>query len=117
MNTLSIFIYLIDILTSLEVFIAICVSASIVAIGISYLATYGDKYPSETAIEHCTNVKNTLLPYIIGGVFLLVLIPSPKTMYLIGASEIAEVTIQTEEINKVRQIINKKLDDLLEEQK
>jgi len=41
-------------------------------------------------------------------------IPSESTLYMIGASQVAEVAIQTEEMGKVRTIINDKLDSMLE---
>lgn len=48
--------------------------------------------------------------FIISGV-----VPSKETMYLIAASELGEAVLETPELDKVRQIINGKLDSFMEE--
>lgn len=45
------------------------------------------------------------------------IIPSAKTLYLIAASEIGEEVLISEEGQKLRQVINERLDEIIQEEK
>ncbi len=122
MNDLSLIIYLISVISKLGgalefLIIAIMVAGGLLAIPslIVYAEEYDDDEKQKKGLLFLDIYKKT-------GITLCCLflvnsfLPSERTMYLMAASELGEEIINTEEFNKVKTIINKKLDEYLIEE-
>lgn len=122
MNDLSLIIYLISVISKLGgalefLIIAIMVAGGLLALPslIVYAEEYDDDEKQKKGLLFLDIYKKT-------GITLCCLflvnsfLPSERTMYLMAASELGEEIINTEEFNKVKTIINKKLDEYLIEE-
>lgn len=90
MNTLSLLIYLSSVIPSVGVFLVFAGG-----LGIPILTIVGAFWSGETD----TNQFGKLKPYFITcavAVFIAVLIPDQKTIYMIAASEMGEAVVTTE---------------------
>ena len=110
MNSLSWFMYWAGVVGSFNVFITMifivaCLGFPLVAV------ILGVEGSSE---EVWKKYRQTLFASLI--IFSLSnFIPSQKTLYMIAASEVGEEVLKTEEANKLRIILNDKLDEMLHE--
>lgn len=108
MNTLSLFIYLASIMNKVEAFfitfgtIGILIGFIVTAISLTEKIEYLKKYGKILLI-----MGFTFLP-------LGVLIPDRDSIYLILASEAGEELARTETAKKVYEVLNKRLDEMLE---
>ncbi len=122
MNDLSLIIYLISVISKLGgalefLIIAIMVAGGLLALPslIVYAEEYDDDEKQKKGLLFLDIYKKT-------GITLCCLflvnsfLPPERTMYLMAASELGEEIINTEEFNKVKTIINKKLDEYLIEE-
>ena len=122
MNDLSLIIYLISVISKLGgalefLIIVIIVAGGLLAIPslIVYAEEYDDDEKQKKGLLFLDIYKKT-------GITLCCLflvnsfLPSERTMYLMAASELGEEVINTEEFDKVKTIINKKLDEYLIEE-
>ncbi len=122
MNDLSLIIYLISVISKLGgalefLIIAIMVAGGLLALPslIVYAEEYDDDEKQKKGLLFLDIYKKT-------GITLCCLflvnsfLPSERTMYLMAASELGEEVINTEEFDKVKTIINKKLDEYLIEE-
>lgn len=128
MNSLSIFLYLIDVLDGVADFAAfmaiISFVASLLGAAIFIVATSeaNKKHRSDEQREEDRKLaksskpwlKRAILTFFIVSVIVL-LIPSQKTMYLIMGSEVSQEIINSETGKRVQNAINKKLDEYLGE--
>ena len=123
MNELSFLIYLIDVFNSINSFTGVMSFIAIISfIIVSFLTTVSLYcYQAQDTDENLAayNAFQRGLKYIIVVCFIVVplniLVPNQNTMYMIAASEVGEEVIMSPEIDKVRTIINEKLDEILEE--
>ena len=119
MNTLSWILYLLDVYNGVLGAIIVVTVMSGIAAGVStivYFLTIERAFKSEEVTNDQTKyiAKRTIPIFIIASI-LAILLPAPKTMYAIVASELGEQVLMESdlpELKKVRDIINKKLDEL-----
>ena len=141
MNDISWFLYAVDLLGGLSDFsIAASICSAFIGGGgliaffisradikhakirnVEWQAKYKEDYAEPSEIETMSKIEalglRTLRVCIYtfcGFVFLSLIIPSPKTMYLILGSEVGETAITSETGQRVHDAINKKLDEYLE---
>lgn len=116
MNSLSWFMYWAGVVGSFNMFIGIififaCFVFPIAAVLIGINDDYRDDIQTARLWE---KYRQALFASLI--IFALSnFIPSQKTLYMIAASEMGEEVLKTDEANKLRIILNDKLDEMLHE--
>lgn len=96
MTTLSIFLYLADILNSLSAFFTIC---GILCLLVPFYAFIG-KY--EFNIENPGKCFKLCIPITVLCFLIACVIPDKKTMYMIAGVELANSVMQSDDFNKVK---------------
>lgn len=96
MTTLSIFLYLADILISLNVFASIC---GILCVLVPILAFF---LQDELNIENLGKVFKWCIPIAVLCFLIACVIPNKKTMYMIAGVELANSVMQSDDFNKVK---------------
>lgn len=114
MNSLSLFLYFVDVLISLS-YLLHAVSMVGIAIFTAFVIgtaiTCGDFLPHDRSI---LIKKIKPFAYALGIVMLLnVVIPSERTMYLILGSELGEEMITSETGQRVFDVVNKRLEEYI----
>lgn len=127
MNSLSWFLYIVDVVGSLGgalsfftgfMFIAVLTFALYGAANRSFSQSYPELASSKKEAVIAKNVFASLPKYIkitIVMVLFDTLIPSTRTLYMIAGSEFSEDAIMSETGKRVQDAINKKLDEYLTE--
>ncbi len=127
MNNLSWFLYAVDVISATDVFFRGAAIISLFAIvpliisGFAFrdFATY-DKEKHDNLMSSSRKCFNWIPKLaVITVIFMLAatLTPSEKTMYMIAGSEFGEDMAQSETGRRVKDAINKKLDEYLSEEK
>ena len=96
MTTLSIFLYLADILNSLNTFVAIC---GILCLFVPFFAFLGQ---DEFNIENPGKCFKWCIPIAVFCFLISCVIPDKKTMYMIAGVELTNSVMQSEDFNKVK---------------
>ena len=96
MTTLSIFLYLADILISLNVFASIC---GILCVLVPIFAFF---LQDELNIENLGKVFKWCIPIAVLCFLIACVIPNKKTMYMIAGVELANSVMQSDDFNKVK---------------
>ena len=122
MNDLSLIIYLISVISKLGgalEFLILGIMAAGAVLALPCIIMYADEYDDDEKKKRFFLIVDA---YKKAGITLCCLflvnsfLPSERTMYLMAASELGEEIINTEEFDKVKTIINKKLDEYLIEE-
>ncbi len=128
MNNLSLFLYLADVIYQVGTFLmVVCVLCPSVYV-VHRLAckiwadtshnSYKDEVSKLAEAEILRPFITTYKPFIFAfvGIFLLSLVPSKETFYLIAASEAGEMVVKTPEAQEImsslREILNVQLEEL-----
>ena len=125
MNNLSWMLYLADVAESASFIVGmgtILLTTAVVWLGFSYSCNVSLSHHSEDRKKENDAHRKLCLSYIptisiIASILFLVflLLPTKQTIYLIAASEMGETMVEENpEFNKVREIINRWLDDQIE---
>lgn len=114
MNDLSWFMYWAAVVGNVSgyitaLFIFSCIFFPVAALAIASASSYADDEDTE---RRWKAFKRYLFPALV-FFSLCNFIPSEKTLYMIAASEVGEEVLKTEEANKLRIILNDKLDEML----
>lgn len=114
--SVQLLIYLAELSGGLEILFGV---ACLCAVFVTVVLTIGVMINHDLVPEEQVNaMKNAAIRFAIitfvSGV-LSVVIPSARTLYLIAGVNTVEWASTTEEADKVRELLNRKLDDLLEE--
>lgn len=96
MTTLSIFLYLADILNSLSAFVTI---GGILCLFVSFFAFLGQ---DEFNIENPSKCFKWCIPIAVFCFLIVCVIPDKKTMYMIAGVELANSVMQSDDFNKVK---------------
>jgi len=123
MNSISWFLYAVDVLGGISKIVEIlgfCVGVGTVLYLIAMAVIHVDIYDDDKQKIHIAqvwkqlkiNIKIFLIASLIGAV-----IPSSKTMYLIMGSEVSEEIVTSETGQRVQDAINKKLDEYLSDER
>lgn len=113
----ALFVYIAGIVGNLSAFFE--VSATIV--GLLFIALSlrtgmnNDIYEKEESYPYRKALGKFMIVYIITGFFLVALIPTQKTMYLMAGAYGSQAIIQSETAGKVVKIVNSKLDEYIAE--
>lgn len=95
MTTLSIFLYLADILNSLSVFVVIC---GILCVFVVFRILLQDEFN----IENPGKCFKWCIPIAVLCFLIACVIPNKKTMYMIAGVELANSVMQSDDFNKVK---------------
>ena len=117
MNTLSILLYLGDVVSTLEILLSASLAAvSIVMLffAICYVENLEKKHGTEKEENFVLRGLSSCFKVLIVTVFLLVLVPNKDTIYLIAASEVGEEVIESPITQRLATKIEKYLDNVLE---
>ena len=117
-NNFPMWIYLADVADSLDYIFStatfmmpiVCTGAGIIA-SMMYCDTYDGKFPTKAITKFVKWFAVIYLVVLIG----VAAIPSSKTIYMMLGAKMTTEVIQTEELNKVKKIINLKLDEMIKE--
>lgn len=117
MNSISWFLYLAETIGTINVvsgiFLFLSISATCIC-GIIYANTYDcSRHEGLTRFAKSWGERFSYLS--VGLLFLTILVPSQKTLYLILASEAGEEVVTSDTGQKALNVINQKLDEMLEE--
>lgn len=96
MTTLSIFLYLADILNSLNTFVAICGILCVFVPCLAFVLQY------EFNIENPSKYFKLCIPIAVFCFLISCVIPDKKTMYMIAGVELTNSVMQSEDFNKVK---------------
>lgn len=96
MTTLSIFLYLADILNSLNTFVAICGILCVFVPCFAFMLQY------EFNIENPSKYFKLCIPIAVFCFLISCVIPDKKTMYMIAGVELTNSVMQSEDFNKVK---------------
>ena len=113
MNSISWFLYAVDILANIAVGIGMLTFAVIV-LTIIHCAAVGERSAHDEVFKNIKPVLWKGLAYVVALGILQMAIPNTKTMYLIMGSEVGESVVMSETGQRVQDAINKKLDEYLE---
>jgi hypothetical protein len=106
---LMLFIYLCDVLPSLGAFLGVLSLVVFLSAGISI------PFVADRVFGVGVTLKLALVAFILG--LLLVVLPSQKTMYMMGGAYVAQQAIDSPLVTKVVGIIGNRLDEYLLEEK
>ena len=96
MTTLSIFLYLADILNSLNTFVAIC------GILCAFVPCFAFMLQYEFNIENPSKYFKLCIPIAVFCFLISCVIPDKKTMYMIAGVELANSVMQSDDFDKVK---------------
>jgi hypothetical protein len=120
MNTLSVLLYVADLISKVEVLMWWSVAISVVILLVTvFHASEAPKCYSHTPVDqweealatHLTNKKSLvgytrkLITVTIILISSVILIPSKETMYLIAASEVGEDVVKSEEVREIKDVL------------
>lgn len=117
MNSLSWFLYAVDVFASLEVIseitLIVCLTGLLMLPLIVSTAPRA-KEDKEGFHNKCKKIAKTTFKFVaIPALVAVVLVPSPRTMYLMLGSEVGEEVAMSETAKRVQDAVNKKLDEYL----
>ncbi|MEE8045057.1 MAG: hypothetical protein V3T32_08015 [Thermodesulfobacteriota bacterium] len=117
MNSVSWFLYAVDVLSSSNIIATILLFGTAIGFGFSLFWAktnkgFGEK--DKDYINGLNGARNFKKPFFI-LLFLVPLLPSERTLYLIMGSEISETVMTSDIGKKVSSAIDKKLDEYLAE--
>lgn len=108
MNSLSWFLYIADVVSNISVFLStigvICVCLGALSIIPGYFVKWEFEDRNETIKKNRQNLAWFASRSVIFGlsvIFISTLVPAKKTMYMIAASEMGEMVVQSEEAKEI----------------
>lgn len=108
MNSLSWFLYIADVVSNISVFLStigvICVCLGALSIIPGYFVKWEFEDSNETIKKNRQNLAWFASRSVIFGlsaIFISTLVPAKKTMYMIAASEMGEMVVQSEEAKEI----------------
>lgn len=116
MNSLSWWLYIIDVLDDINVFLFFAMFIGSAVTGFVFFFSYSPDVETQIG-EHIRKKLKYALYGLLACIVLGIAIPSQKTMFLIIGSELSGQVVTTDELKKVRMVVNKKLDEYLQEDK
>lgn len=116
MNGLSLLFYFVGVVGNIGTFASVVSVLAMVALPIYavFIAINSEDEDDFVINKHWSYWRKCLIGF---TVFYMIasFIPSERTIYMIAASEMGEEVINTDEFNKLRIILNDKLDELIHE--
>lgn len=116
MNTLSWLLYLADIVGTFNAtarLICFFSAGVLLFTGFACVATDREKFPHEFAA--CSTIRKYSFFILVVFITLNLVVPSPRTVYLIVASEIGEEVVVSDEIQEIKDIVMDKIREYGEE--
>lgn len=113
MNSLSMLLYLADVLTGVSQTIIILSLASLLASAVIFFGSLSCTENIRDTMNGSAGNVRWIVPLACFMLVIVNLVPSKTTFYMIAASEVGEDVLKTPEITKVRRLINQSLDEAL----